>query len=269
METKNESEKVFEQYLDQNGFQGKWTYEPSIPGKSKRPDYLLNWKGNKCFFEVKQLEKKPNDSEVFCDIYKSIRSEIDEARKKFTEYKEYSCSLVLYNCGDSSAVLKPDIILEAMLGNLGIAADFDTEEGETVPGSERNVLTSGGKMIDAKGKRRQNTTISAITVVEEFLDNIEVEKAMRNEVRKHGREFDGPELIAVRMKLHESHDVGNVPRVVVVENPFPRIPFPEDLFKGLFDERWRLIEGQNGRIVRARVFGGNKLKESEGLKGRV
>ena len=36
METRNESEKLFEQYLDHNGFEGKWEHEPTIEGKIKR-----------------------------------------------------------------------------------------------------------------------------------------------------------------------------------------------------------------------------------------
>lgn len=259
MEIKNESEKFFEQYLDSNGFQGKWEYEPTIEGKNKKPDYLLNWKGEKHFFEVKQIE---NESKDF--LCSSVRGKIHGVRKQFIEYKEYCCSLVVFNCRGSQAVLEKGIIFEAMLGNLGISAVFNTEKGETVAGSERNVFLSDGKMINYKAEQPQNTTISAIVVLEEFFDNIEVEKAMKNEVKKHGREFEGPELIAVRMKLQESHHFGNVPRVVVIENPFARIPFPKDLFKGPFDERWRLIEDQSGKIVR--VFVGNKLKELETLQ---
>jgi hypothetical protein len=91
METKNKSEKLFEQYLDQNGFQGKWEHEPTIEGKRKKPDYMLIWKGNKCFFEVKELRKKPNEPSgkaMYFNPYPSLRSEIDEARKKFKEYKD-------------------------------------------------------------------------------------------------------------------------------------------------------------------------------------
>jgi len=264
METKNKSEKLFEQYLDQNGFEGKWEYEPAFEEKSKKSDYLLSWKENKFFFEVKQLEKKKNDSNVLFDIYKSLRGKIDEARKKFKEYKEFSCSLVVFNFGDSSAVLKPDIILEAMLGSLGIAADFDTEKGGMVAGSERNVFTNGGKMINHM--RTQNTTISAIIVLEEFRDNTEIKKAMKNEIEKHGKPFEGLEQIDVIRKLHQIHHVESVPRLVVVENPFAQIAFPEDLFMSPFDERW-CWEKESGKV--RRIFVGSKLKEPEILKNEV
>ena len=82
METKNESEKIFEQYLDSNGFQGKWNYEPSIPGKNKKIDYLLDFNSEKYFFEVKELRRKPNQTfgeAAWIDPYKSLRDEINEA----------------------------------------------------------------------------------------------------------------------------------------------------------------------------------------------
>jgi hypothetical protein len=268
METKNESEKIFEQYLDANGFQDKWTHEPSIPGKHAKPDYLVHWKGDKCFFEVKELRKKPNDPTRPAHIYpyQSLRSEINEARKQLKQFKEYSCSLVVFNVDDRTAILRPIFVFGAMLGNLGLKMDFDPKKGEAVAGSERNAFLNGGKMTNNKSRQPQNTTISAILVLEEFLDNTEIEKAMRKEEAKQGKQFTGPEMIAIRMELYKDHPIVTVPRVVVIENPFARIPFPKDLFKGPFDEHWRWREDLNGKTER--VFVGNKLKKLEDLKGK-
>ena len=108
------------------------------------------------------------------------------------------------------------------------------------------------------------SSISAIIVLQEFLDNIEVEKAMQEEMKRQGREFTGPELVEVRMKLYESHHVRRVPRIVIMDNPFARVVLPTDLFKGSFDERWRWREDLNGKIER--VFVGSKLRELETLK---
>jgi len=266
--SKNESEKVFEQYLDSNGFQGKWTYEPTIEGKRKRPDYLLNWKGEEHFFEVKELRKKPNEptGPTYIDPYSSLRSDIVKARKKFQEYKEYSCSLVVFNIDDKQFRSEPRDVFGAMLGNLGLTMRFDSTKGKVIEGTEKNVFLNGGKMIDYKGKQPQNTTISAIVVLEEFRDNSEVEKALREEEKKKSRKFTGPELVEVRIKLYETHHVRSVPRLIVVENPFAKKSFPEDLFNGPFDERWKWMEDLNGEIER--IFAGNKLKELESLKGK-
>jgi hypothetical protein len=267
---KNESERIFEQYLDSNGFQDEWIYEPDIKGKKKRIDYLLNWREHECFFEVKELRKKPNEPTArpaYIDPYSSLRAEINEARKKFKEYKEYSCSLVVYNVDDKQARLKPIFIFGAMLGNLGISADLDAEKGKTVAGSERNAFLDGGKMINYKGKQPQNTTISSIVILEEFHDNSDVEKALREKEKKENRKFTVPEMVEVRIKLYENHHVKIVPRLIVVENPFAREAFSEDLFNGPFDEHWRWIEEQSGKIER--IFTGNKLKELKAIKGKT
>lgn len=266
---KNESEKIFEQYLDRNGFQDKWTYEPSISGKRKKPDYLLNWKGEEFFFEVKELRKKPNEPTTrtaYIDPYSSLRSEIHEVRKQFKEYKEYSCSLVVFNVDDRQARLDPLTVFGAMLGNLGLKMDYDPNKGEAVAGSERNAFLDGGKMINDKRVQPQNTTISAIVVLEEFLDNIEVEKAMQEEMKKQGRKFAVAEKLDMRMKLYESHHVRRAPRIVIMDNPFARMALPINLFNGSFDERWRWREDLNGKVER--VFVGSKLKELEELKNK-
>jgi hypothetical protein len=236
METRNESEKLFEQYLDSNGFNGKWTYEPQIPRKSKKPDYLLYHDGQECFFEVKEMRKKPDEPTegiaAWIDPYSGLRTEIDEAREKFKEFKEYSCSLVVFNVSDIHAVLKPICVFGAMLGNLGVTWDIERPEGKLFERTKKNAFLDGGKMIDNKGERLQNTTISTIVVLEEYTDSIDVRK---------------------------------VPRVIIIENPFARKPLPANLFNGSFDERWHWAK-ENGKIER--VFAGNKLKELERLKGK-
>ena len=254
--------------MNSNGFRGKWTHEPQIPGKSKKPDYLLNYNGQNCFFEVKELRKKDNEPTkwpAYIDPYTGLREEINETRKQFKQFKDHLCSLVVFNIDDRQARLDPQTVLGAMLGNLGFEMDVDVAEGKAVEGTERSVFLGGGKMIDSKKGRRQNTTISAIVILEEFLNNIDVEKAQGMEEEKQGKKFTGVELIDIRWKLYKNHHVMRVPRVVVVANPFARIAFPEDLFVGPFDERWHWIK-ENGEIER--VFVGSKLRELEELKDK-
>jgi hypothetical protein len=260
---KNESEKFFEQYLDSNGYQGKWFYEPTIPGKNKKPDYVLEYNNNKHFFEVKELRKKPDEPNfpAFINPYKSLRSEINEARVQFKEYKGDSCSLVVFNIDDRQAQLDPLHVFAAMLGDLAFTMDYDSEKGKTVAGSERSVFSKKGKMINYKESQPQNTTINAIVVLEELHDNREIEKALRREIAKQDRHISIIDKIDIRMKLYEDHHVEVVPRVVVTENPFAKVPFPSDLFCGPYDERWRI---QNDKTER--FFAGEVLKEIESLK---
>jgi hypothetical protein len=51
-------------------------------------------------------------------------------------------------------------------------------------------------------------------------------------------------------------------RVVVYENPFARIPFSKDLFRGTFDERW----GVDGDFMR-RVYVGSEVVAIESVLG--
>jgi hypothetical protein len=269
MKTQNKSERIFERYLNSNGFSEQWEHEPLIPGKTTRPDYLLNYNRQTCFFEVKELRKKDNEPAKwpsYIDPYSSLREEINEARKQFKQFKDYSCSLVVFNIDDLQARLDPQTVLGAMLGNLGVSMDIDVAKGKAVEGTEKSVFLGGGKMINGKQGCPQNTTISSIVVLDGFLDNIEVEKAMKEEEKKQGKPLSGPEMIDARMKLYPDHPVKRVPRVVVVENPFARIDFPEGLFVGPFDERWRWRK-ENGKIER--IFVGCKRKESEILKGKL
>jgi hypothetical protein len=268
METQNESEKLFEQYLDSNGFRGKWIHEPQIPRKSKRPDYLLNYNGQEYFFEVKELRKKDNEPTkwpAYIDPYTSLRTEINEARKQFKQFKDYSCSLVVYNIDDRQARLRPNYVLGAMLGNLGIEMDFNAAEGKLVEGTEENVFLNGGKMIDDKMGRTQNKTISAIVVLEEFRDDSEIQKAIKEEVKKQGKLPTLVEKVEINIKVVKNHHSSLVSRVVVVENPFARIAFPEGLFFGPFDERWRWTM-ENGKFER--VFAGDKFRELEELRDK-
>jgi hypothetical protein len=270
MTKKNISERLFERYLNSNGFKGKWTYEPLISGKSNKPDYLLDYNGQECFFEVKELRKKNNEPTqwpAFIDPYTSLRTEINDARKQFKEFKGHSCSLVVYNVDDRQVRLDPLTILGAMLGNLGFEMDFDPTKGKAIKGTERNAFLNGGKMIDNKRKQPQNTTINAIIVLEGFRDDSEIQKVIKEEMKKQSKPLAPEERFAIVRKVIEDRPNSCASKVVlrvrVIENPFARIRLPDDIFMGHFDERWQFI---NGNCIR--IFAGDKLKELEALKGK-
>lgn len=263
---KNESEEFFEKYLDLNGFQGKWKYEQLIPEKSKKPDYMIVFDKQDCFFEVKELHKKSNEptGASYINPYESLRAKIHDVRKQFKEYKEFSCSLVVYNINDRQARLRPMFVFGSMLGNLGITMDFDSNKGIAIPETSRNSFLDGGKMIYYKGKKAQNTTISAVIVLEQFLDNVERTKALAERELEKGKPITGPELVDTVMELQQIFPPTDVLRVKVVENPYARIPLPNNIFEGKFDERWKWNKEQNGKIER--VFVGEKIKELESLR---
>ena len=145
---RTESERLFEEYLVSNGYED-WEYEPDIPGRRKHPDYLLRCRGREFLFEVKELHQKgpPPKHPVSGDPYKSLRAEIDEGRKKFRNFKEWCCSLVVFNIDDWLASLGARHVFGAMLGDLGILMDFDAAVGVVVRGSERPAFLEHGKLL--------------------------------------------------------------------------------------------------------------------------
>jgi hypothetical protein len=203
--TRTESEALFEQYLHTNAHVD-WEFEPEIGGQTKHPDYLVRWQGMELLFEVKELRAKDtwdkDESEYqigYGDPCEGLRREINEARKKFRNLKEWCCSLVVRRIDDSRTMLEPTYVFSAMLGNIVFTGNYDALVGMVQPDSLRAAFGNGGKMVGPKTKRPQNTTISSIVV----------------------------------LKL-----LGGQPRVVVCENPFARIPLPRAVLCGSLDERW-------------------------------
>lgn len=208
---RTKGERLFEEYLAFQGFIDV-EYEKSFPSKSKHPDYSLNVDGVEYLFDVKDFEYYELPSVGLFSPEKKIRDRIDDAREKFKEFKEWPCSLVLYNNNAPLMMLtEPHAVLAAMLGNVGIAWEVDMSKGASVPNSEREVFMSGGKMVHPHTGQPQNTTISAI---------ITLRHTSRTKSGKTGLGF------------------------IVWENPVARIQFPRSLFCGRFDKRYGL-EGDN------------------------
>ena len=262
---KNQSEILFEAYLATHGY-ADWEYEPEIPGQSKHPDYRLPWHGEDLLFEVKELrEKAPRpEGAVPFDPYKGLRSEIDEARRKFRQLKRYCCSLVVHNVDDWQARLDPHRVFAAMLGDLGFTVGFDPTIGVLVPGTECPAFLGRGKMLRPASRRVQNTTISSIIILEQFLVRdarfLRAHRdwaARREEAEGRKLTRDEKALAYIRMTQPSRPQLREVPRVQVIENPFARKPLPRNLFTGPFDERW-VLDGSPKR-----VFAGNLLMEIE------
>lgn len=266
---RQESEQLFEQYLTANGY-ADWLFEPKIPGKKKHPDYLLRWKGQEFLLEVKELrEKEPppigKGLVPAKDPCKGLREEINEARKKFREFKEgWCCSLVVCNVADWQAELGPLWVFSAMLGDLGFTWSVD-KDGNSVPDQGGLTFLGRGKMIRGKTGSPQNTTISSIIVLQRYkLPDLDFERAFGRETSRleaqNRRSLTAQELAEVACRVHQSfpQKTSEVPRIVVVDNPFAGNPLPRDLFTGSYDERWALVDD-----CVQRVFVGNMLRQGE------
>lgn len=209
MTEKTTSEQLFEQYLNGLGLTD-WTFEKEYPGKSRRPDYTVTIE-REYLFELKEFEVTEQQSSVICyNPYDDIRRKIEEGRRKFKEFKEWPCGLVLY--GDRDLTI-PQVMFGAMLGDAGVTLPFDPETASADRASVQPAFLDGGKMVNSNTPRPQNTTISAVITLRHIQSRLE---------RQLG--------------------------VVVWENPFARIPLPKNILCGPYDERWSVDDGHLYRV---------------------
>ena len=100
-----------------------------------------------------------------------------------------------------------------------------------------------------------NTTISAVVVLERLhLDRLKVRKATRSRAVELGRALTKDEIYTLVTEQEEEC----VPRVVVYTNPYGRMPMPEDVFRGHFDEHWAYLDE-----VITRTFCGPGIEDLE------
>lgn len=247
-------EAAFEAYLRSQEITD-FIHEKEFPGKSKRPDYSVTLVGREHLFEVKDIDSEPPGPGFgFWDPYGPIREKIDQARKKFKEFKDYPCSLVIHLTQGFALIDDPKVIYGAMHGDPAIEFLVDKEKGRLVPDSQREVFTKDGRMTQPHWKDPQNTTINAIIA----LRGIRIGE--KRFVHEYLAQFGGDEAYA-----HLGDDVGydknEIGRgVVVFENVDARVPLDRQLFRGRFDERW----GADGDAV-TRIFAGPGVLERDAL----
>ena len=229
---KTVSEELFSGYLDENGY--KWTYEPEIVGKKKRPDFLVRRDGTECLCDTKERSPKPAPPGARCfDPIAPVRELINKGKKKFREFDDRLCVLVVYNNGDCDTRLDPTCIFGAMLGDPGFTLDFDPEAGSCDPESIRNVfLNRGGSMIrhyDPLEPHESKTNLSAVAALTSYRGpNPAFHSAFENEVKarydRTRRELTPDERLEIRLSLLQSvpMTLRCAPKLVVCTNPFAR-----------------------------------------------
>lgn len=248
-------ETLFEQYLNSQGL-AEWEFEKEHPGKSRRPDYTV-WVDREYLFDVKEFQPQILQSDVGCyEPYGDIRSKIEEGRRKFREYKDWPCALVLYNDGNAPLVhlRDPYIMFGAMLGDIGVAMPYNPDTGSANRDAARSAFLRGGKMIRPRTTDPQNTTISAlITLRHVGVGQARLEAHMR-EMEKR-RSVTGEDWLTLKLDFDQTErQLG----VIIWENPFARIPLSRDIFCGSYDERY----GAEGDYL-TRVFVGQGISKLE------
>jgi hypothetical protein len=233
-----ESEQVFERYVEEQNL--GWTRFPTASGR--HPDYKVQYEHSACLFEVKEFDDpaiKPTGGFSPCP---GICEKISQARKQFKPYRDHSCSLVLWNSKSIYRNVSLDAVGAAAFGKF---VRVDTLSGTGLPADAPSYQFFGAAELTA----RQNTTISAIVILCPYrLNHLwlyvwrELDaKQRRGEDITPADQFDLLEQLSSERPITYSYD-GTI-RTIALENPYARIPLPTDLFRGPFDQRWRMESG--------------------------
>ena len=240
----NKAEIVFEDYLTRHGV--AWEYE-TLPGL-KKPDYVIPHTSGKCIVEVKQIEDPdPRPTHGF-NPDRPVRAKIRRARKQLGEYKDHPCSLAVYS-ESIFGPYEPSIILAAAFGPGYQQAGRDYSKIDPNPSfyrfCNRSELPEDKRFLaDAILSPAANRTFSALIMLSRYEINelhLEVWKRMYAQQEagqpiRHDDQFRLIEELAPSLGQSRRH-AGTI-RVIVVENRYARVPFPQDLFCGPFDQRW-------------------------------
>ena len=253
---RTKGEIVFEDYL--NFQRVPFDFEKEHPGKTKRPDYTIEWESKTMVLDVKDFDPPDTPLSGFgqIDPYPPIREKISAGRKKFKQFKEYCCGLVLFDAGRPLLFLdSPDTMLGSMYGNAGFTFPVNTTTGIGDASQTKQTFLKRGMMIQPHWKVAENTTLSAIIVVSmitpflmEMTDMI---------VANPGVDIEAE----MREKIPNFNPYIEIPRVVVWYNAFARIPFPTSLFRGGYDTHYGIMHTEDGVIEQNVTYEGSAVPD--------
>jgi hypothetical protein len=251
---RTEGERQFEAYLDSVRY--KYEFEKSYPGRAKKPDYTIT--ANQVLLaDVKDFDQLlPNIGFQQVDVHFRIRKKIEDGRKKFKEYKDFTCCVVLQNNGNVHVPSEdPTIVLGSMYGSVGFAVPVFVGDGVAPAKLPEPTI---GFMGDAQMTATKNTTISALLSLRQVAVGVRRMRKIRKEIT-----CSVDEAIATAGQRFENFDYDEKQLGVIVwENCHARLPLSRELFVGPYDERWGLA----GSDIQ-RVFCGQGVSDLEGETG--
>jgi hypothetical protein len=241
------SDPLLQEYLRSHGLTDV-EVEPVIENSSSRPDYLLRADGAEVLLDVEDFTSKLEDSRVRGGAYNPygpIREKLSAARRKFKDMGGHCCCLVLQNPDQLRIDLTWQIVMGAMLSDLGfpaLAPRARPADPSRTHGGTR------GEEATVKHLVPENAIISAVIVVERYAIG---EKRfclfVHDREQELGRDLGVEEYLqAVEQAAGTERDLSlNRVRVRVHENPHAKVPLDRRLFHGPFDERYGAVEGSN------------------------
>ncbi len=231
---KTHSELLFEDYL--RSLPVEFAHEPEVPGRRKRPDYKVEIDGRPYWFEVKELWDPESTPTGGYDPTSPFEGKIDKARKKFTEFKDDCCILVLHGC---KSIYRLPMTTEVVSAAFGERIQLEPSCGQTVADEPLRFKFRG----KAKLRPDANTSISAIVILQHYqLEWRWVEAFYRIRRRMEMGEQVGPFAYAEEFELmsdsEKKIDFPDSVRAVILENPYARIPLTRGRLLGPLDQLW-------------------------------
>ncbi len=257
---RTQGEILFEQYLASQSL--PFEFEKEQAGKSRRPDYAIEWRGSTVLLDVKDFDAPTEMVKGFSgafDPYPRIREKIEQGRDKFKQFKDVCCALVLCNLGNPFVRLQDsDIMLGAMYGDSGFTFPVNTKTGIGDASKLRRTFLGKGKMIRPNLSKPQNTTISALIT----LSTIQPHHMRLLEMIRENRSREIEDCQSELERTHPDYDPNlTIPRVIVWHNAVARIPFPTDLFCGAYDTHFGIVRVADGEVQQDVTYEGSAVPD--------
>jgi hypothetical protein len=242
MNQKTPGELAFEEYLDGQGI--AYEHEPPLSFTNKLIDYVIDHATHgRIYFEVKDINCPPpaGSSSAF-DPYLPIRNHIEEGQRKFKDFADQLCALVLFAPpGSFVNLMKPDVMLGAMYGNFGFTIPFDPVSGTgDASRIESKFLVGEGKMV--RPTRFQNTRISALISLVSYSTFAKEASLYLNNDDGRSREERWIDALSGCAGISQEPTLC----VTVWENGTAKQRLPQDLFRGPMDAWWTCDRNQQG-----------------------
>jgi hypothetical protein len=241
---KSTAESLFESYLASRDLRAD--YEPKLGGK--RPDYLVHAPGGDFVVEVEELQcPDPIPTQGYSPTT-SIRESMRRARNQLRGCKHLPAAILVYSEAMYRSVTPTTVACAAFGPGYQDARRYDRVEpwSPALQFTKRHEWgTRLPKLANPFLSRAANTSISALLVLMRYRLS-EFELAVWKELL--ARQASGEQLrpgasldVAARLQhtVPRTYQFADTIRVVVIENPHRRIPFPTDVFCGPFDQHWK------------------------------
>jgi hypothetical protein len=248
MNQRTPGELTFEEYLNGQGV--AFEYEPPLKFTDKLVDYVVDHPTHgKIYFEVKDIDRSPfegAESGGAFDTYEPIRAHIEAGKKKFRDFPDQLCVLVLYTEAVGVRLMEPYVMCGAMYGNLGFTIPVDTKTGiGDASKIESKFLVGEGKMIRQAGYC--NTRIAALISLFRHPTLTFTKKALAYIQTDDGRspEERWDDAFSGRAGISQEPTLC----CTVWENGTAKRRLPQDLFRGPMDAWWTCDEDHRPSFI--------------------